>query len=213
MRTVLYVDCCIRREQSRTKRLADAFLSALPSDCRVEHLDLMAEDLSYFKDSYFAQREQLLAADERDHPRFRYAHQFAEADLIVMAAPFWDLAFPALLKVYIEQVSVDGITFGSTEAGLRGLCRASKLVFLTTRGGFYTGDAMEMGGRYLRHRRLYLHRRRRHGRCRLRRRSLPRRSHAESKSTGSQSLSRSCLRCVLVRALGSPSGRAVTAGD
>ena len=77
MRTVLYVDCCIRREQSRTKRLADAFLSALPSDCRVEHLDLMAEDLSYFKDSYFAQREQLLAAGERDHPRFRYAHQFA----------------------------------------------------------------------------------------------------------------------------------------
>lgn len=149
MRTVLYVDCCIRREQSRTKRLADAFLSALPADCRVEHLDLMAEDLSYFKDSYFAQREQLLAAGKRDHPRFRYAHQFAEADLIVMAAPFWDLAFPALLKVYIEQVSVDGITFGSTEAGLRGLCRASKLVFLTTRGGFYTGDAMEMGGRYL----------------------------------------------------------------
>ena len=149
MRTVLYVDCCIRREQSRTKRLADAFLSALPADCRVEYLDLMAEDLSYFKESYFAQREQLLAAGERDHPRFRYAHQFAEADLIVMAAPFWDLAFPALLKVYIEQVSVDGITFGSTEAGLRGLCRASKFVFLTTRGGFYTGDAMEMGGRYL----------------------------------------------------------------
>ena len=149
MRTVLYVDCCIRREQSRTKRLADAFLSALPSDCRVEHLDLMAEDLSYFKDSYFAQREQLLAADERDHPRFRYAHQFAEADLIVMAAPFWDLSFPALLKVYIEQVSVDGITFGSTEEGLKGLCRASHLVFLTTRGGFYTGDTMEMGSRYL----------------------------------------------------------------
>ena len=149
MRTVLYVDCCIRRENSRTKCLADAFLSALPADCRVEHLDLMAEDLSYFKESYFAQREQLLAAGERDHPRFRYAHQFAEADLIVMAAPFWDLAFPALLKVYIEQVSVDGITFGSTEAGLQGLCRASHLVFLTTRGGFYTGDAMEMGSRYL----------------------------------------------------------------
>lgn len=149
MRNVLYVDCCIRRENSRTKCLADAFLSALPADCRVEHLDLMAEDLSYFKESYFAQREQLLAAGERDHPRFRYAHQFAEADLIVMAAPFWDLAFPALLKVYIEQVSVDGITFGSTEAGLQGLCRASHLVFLTTRGGFYTGDAMEMGSRYL----------------------------------------------------------------
>ena len=149
MKNVLFVDCCIRGEASRTKKLADAFLSALPADCRVTRLDLMAEDLSYFKDGYFTQREQLLAAGERDHPRFRYAHQFAQADRIVIAAPFWDLSFPALLKVYIEQVSVDGITFGSTESGLQGLCRASQLVFLTTRGGFYTGDAMEMGSRYL----------------------------------------------------------------
>lgn len=149
MKNVLFVDCCIRGEASRTKMLADAFLSALPADCRVTRLDLMAEELSYFKDGYFAQREQLLAAGERDHPRFRYAHQFAQADRIVIAAPFWDLSFPALLKVYIEQVSVDGITFGSTESGLQGLCRALQLVFLTTRGGFYTGDAMEMGSRYL----------------------------------------------------------------
>ena len=89
MKNVLFVDCCIRGEASRTKKLADAFLSALPADCRVTRLDLMAEELSYFKDGYFAQREQLLAAGERDHPRFRYAHQFAQADRIVIAAPFW----------------------------------------------------------------------------------------------------------------------------
>ena len=149
MKNVLFVDCCIRREASNTRKLAKAFLSALPSDCAVTRLDLMAEDLSYFKDSYFDQREALLAENRRDHPRFRYAHQFAQADRIVIAAPFWDLSFPALLKVYIEQVSVDGITFGSTEEGLKGLCRASHMIFLTTRGGFYTGDAMEMGSRYL----------------------------------------------------------------
>jgi len=149
MKTVLFVDCCIRREASNTKKLAEAFLAALPSDCAVTRLDLMAENLSYFKDSYFDQREALLAENRRDHPRFRYAHQFAQADRIVIAAPFWDLSFPALLKVYIEQVSVDGITFGSTEEGLKGLCRASHMIFLTTRGGFYTGDAMEMGSRYL----------------------------------------------------------------
>ena len=99
MKNVLFADCCIRGEASRTKKLADAFLSALPADCRVTRLDLMAEELSYFKDGYFAQREQLLAAGERDHPRFRYAHQFAQADRIVIAAPFWDLSFPALLQV------------------------------------------------------------------------------------------------------------------
>ena len=149
MKNVLFVDCCIRRGDSQTKRLADAFLAALPENCAVTRLDLMAEGLSYFKDSYFDQREALLAAGERNHPRFRYAHQFAEADEIIIAAPFWDLSFPALLKVYIEQVSVDGITFGSTPDGLCGLCKARHLVYLTTRGGFYTGDAMEMGSRYL----------------------------------------------------------------
>ncbi len=56
MKNVLFVDCCIRGEASRTKKLADAFLSALPADCRVTRLDLMAEELSYFKDGYFAQR-------------------------------------------------------------------------------------------------------------------------------------------------------------
>ena len=56
MKNVLFVDCCIRREASNTKKLAEAFLSALPSDCAVTRLDLMAEDISYFKDSYFDQR-------------------------------------------------------------------------------------------------------------------------------------------------------------
>ena len=98
MKNVLFVDCCIRREASNTKKLAEAFLSALPSDCAVTWLDLMAENLSYFKDSYFDQREALLEENRRDHPRFRYAHQFAQADLIVIAAPFWDLSFPALLR-------------------------------------------------------------------------------------------------------------------
>lgn len=149
MRNVLFVDCCIRREQSRTRRLAEAFLAALPPDCHVTHLDLMEQALPYFSDSYFQQRERLLAAGTREHPRFRYAREFAAADLIVIAAPFWDLSFPALLKVYIEQVSVDGITFGSTANGLAGLCRASQLVFLTTRGGFYTDNEQEMGSRYL----------------------------------------------------------------
>ena len=51
MKNVLFVDCCIRREASNTRKLAKAFLSALPSDCAVTRLDLMAEDLSYFKDS------------------------------------------------------------------------------------------------------------------------------------------------------------------
>ncbi len=149
MRKALIVDCCIRGSESRTSKLLSAFLEALPADVETDVLRLDEENLSCLTGAYFEQRQRLLAEGKLDHPRFRYAHQLAEADLVCIAAPFWDLSFPALLKVYIEQVSVDGITFGSVHGGLKGLCRGSDLVFLTTRGGIYTGDPMEMGSRYL----------------------------------------------------------------
>ena len=149
MRKLLLIDCCIRKEESRTRRLMEAFLGAVPEDCEVERLVLTEENLAPLTGDFFAQRQRLLENRDYSHPRFRYAKQFAQADLVVIAAPFWDLAFPALLKIYIEQVSLDGITFGANETGLVGLCRGTDMVFLTARGGFYTGDALEMGSRYL----------------------------------------------------------------
>lgn len=151
MKKVLFVDCCIRREGSRSKKLAEYFLAELKKtrEYEVETLCLMDENLSYFADGFFWQREALLEKNERQHPRFRYAHQFAAADKIVIAAPFWDLSFPALLKVYIENICVDGITFHTDEHGLKGLCKADHMVYLTARGGIYTDSDMEMGSAYL----------------------------------------------------------------
>ena len=143
MKKALYVDCCIRGSESRTARLAEAFLAALPEEYAVTHLNLMQEGLQPLTGDFFHGRQELLTAGDRSHPRFRYAYQIAEADLIVMAAPFWDMSFPSLLKIYIENTAVDGITFRGGENGLEGMCRAKQLVFLTTRGGFYA-DAPEL---------------------------------------------------------------------
>ena len=151
MKKVLFVDCCIRREDSRSKQLADHFIGEImkTGEYEVETLCLMDENLSYFSEGFFLQREKLLAEGNLSHPRFRYAHQFAEADKIVIAAPFWDLSFPALLKVYIENLCVDSITFHTDEHGLHGLCKADHMVFLTARGAFYTDTPLEQGSRYL----------------------------------------------------------------
>ena len=43
MKTLLYVDCCIRREQSRTRKLAESFLGNLPKGWQVEKVVLMDE--------------------------------------------------------------------------------------------------------------------------------------------------------------------------
>lgn len=73
MKRLLYVDCCIRGQASRTRRLAEAFLDALPQDWVVEPLELAAEGLQYFSGPFFQQRQDLLDAGNRTHPRFRYA--------------------------------------------------------------------------------------------------------------------------------------------
>ena len=149
MKTLLFVDCCIRREASRTRKLAEAFLDNLPKGWRVETVTLMDEPLLPLMEGGFAQREELLQKGDLHHRRFDYAWQFQKADAILIAAPFYDLSIPALLKVYIENVSVDGITFLCDEQGMRGNCRARSMTFLTSRGGFYDDSPDEMGSRYM----------------------------------------------------------------
>ena len=151
---LLYIDCCIRGDESRTRRLADAFLSALEQrdEFEIERLFLTEEALFPLFGDFFLKREKLLEQGRLDHPRFSYAHQFAKADRLVVAAPFWDLSVPALLKIYIENISVQDITFGcDTDRGLLyGMCEAEKLLFLTTRGGAYENSPIETGIPFMR---------------------------------------------------------------
>ena len=152
MTRALYIDCCIRGEQSRTKKLAEAFLATYGAreDVFIDRLTLMDEPLIPFSNGFFWQREGLLERGELDHPRFRYAHQFQQTERVIIAAPFWDLSFPALLKVYIENLCVQGITFDCDEQnGCFGVCRAEKMLFLTTRGGALEGSALDNGTKYL----------------------------------------------------------------
>jgi FMN-dependent NADH-azoreductase len=77
---------------------------------------------------------------------FDLARQFAAAEEIVIAAPFWDLSFPAALKQYFEQINVPGVTFRYNAAGVpEGLCRAGTLTYLTTAGGDYFPEEYGFG--------------------------------------------------------------------
>ena len=147
MKTALFVDCCLRKE-SRTKMLADAFFEELKG-YEIKHLKLENENLKPLVGDFLDSRQALLDKGDLNNERFKYAHEFKNADLVVIAAPFWDLSFPALLKIYIENISVDGITFTSSEKGLEGLCKANNLVYLTTRGGIYKNDPLEQATPYL----------------------------------------------------------------
>ncbi len=151
-KNILVIDACVRREESRTKEMMDTAVSVLKElhpDWNFEILNLMELDLKYWTTDTLKQRDALLAKKEYDHPLFKYGNQFREADGLIVAAPFWDLSVPAVLKVYIENVSADKITFASSPEGLYGLCHGKWMMFLTTRGGNWAGSDMEQGSPYM----------------------------------------------------------------
>jgi len=142
--------------ESRTFRISESFITAYreanPGD-QIITRNLYDEEVKPIT------AEQLRArSDPKDdgalkHPVYQYAYEFKAADKIVIAAPMWNLSFPAILKCYLDYIMAVGITFQYTEKGPVGLCQGKKAVHIVTRGGMYSegpAAALEMGDKYLR---------------------------------------------------------------
>ena len=140
---LLFINACVRKN-SRTERLARFLLEKLNesfTEIRLEDIRFPVTD-----ENYLTRRDRLIDAGDLKNPLFTLANQFAEADRIVIAAPYWDLSFPAALKQYFEHVNVRGITFTYTPEGIpRGLCRAKKIYYVMTAGGSYAPEEFGYG--------------------------------------------------------------------
>ena len=149
---LLYINCCISvHAASRTKKLAETFLTvwkACHPEDTVETVDLANRPVPPLDQPVLYAREAAVAAEHWDDPLLALSRQFAGADRIVLAAPFWEMSFPAALQAYLERISVTGITFRYTPQGSEGLCRAEKMLYLTTAGGPIEG--LNYGSDYLR---------------------------------------------------------------
>lgn len=103
----------------------------------VEEANLADLDLAPYSAADADYRSDRQHAGSFDDPVFALARQFAAADEIVIGAPYWDLSFPAALKVYIEHVCACGVTFHYSEEGETvGDCKARRIVYIASCGGF-----------------------------------------------------------------------------
>ena len=133
MKKILFINTCVRKE-SRTYRLAQRLLEKLEGE--ITEIGPELNGLRPLSEDSLSRRDELTARGELSAPELCAAREFAAADVIVIAAPYWDLTFPALLKIYLENVTVCGVTFRYTPEGIpKGLCRAEKLYYVTTSGG------------------------------------------------------------------------------
>ncbi len=138
MKKIIFLNCCMR-ENSRTKRLATVYLDKIKNqqDIQITEISVSCLNISPLTTESLAKRENDIVSGCLNSYECKLARDFADADEIIIAAPYWDSSFPSVLKVYIEQISIKGITF---ECGNDGnpikKCRAKKLVYITTSGGF-----------------------------------------------------------------------------
>ncbi len=132
---ILLVNSCVRGNNSSTLKFCRAFISKKRlSD--VTQLDLIDLNLKPFDEQMLNKRNLLIEDGDYSDRMFDLAKQFKDADKIIIAAPFWDLSFPSLLKVYFEHISVTGLTFGYTNKGPVGFCKADEMLYFSTCGGF-----------------------------------------------------------------------------
>lgn len=146
MQKLILIDACMRDGESRTRRILEPLMSELGKSYEIETVVLDGED-------YQAVGRRVLAERGEGHVPETIAEQarrLAAADRIVIAAPFWDMSFPAILKVFIENMSLFNITFKDNGTYFEGLCRCEKVLYITTRGmNVKTGEPMEGATPYI----------------------------------------------------------------
>lgn len=131
---VLYINACVRSE-SRTDKIARHLLSKLGE---FKEVKLREEKLLPLSEERLNKRTAYIEKADYTDEMFKYAKDFSSADVIVIAAPYWDLSFPSCLKVYLENIYVTGLVSRYGEDGRPvGLCRAKMLYYVTTAGGPY----------------------------------------------------------------------------
>ena len=127
---ILFINACARTN-SRTMVLAQEVLKNLEGD--IKELKLFDMDLKPLDEERISTR-----LTEPKHQVL--AKEFAESEIILIAAPIWDMSFPAILKIYIENITITGITFKYTSDGPMGLCKAKQVYYVSTCGGNYVMD-------------------------------------------------------------------------
>ena len=140
---ILFINACVRK-QSRTIRLAKKLLNTF--DGEIKEVKLEEIKFPTVNEEFLNQRDFLIRENRFDDSMFDLGRDFAAADTIVIAAPYYDLSFPAMLKQYFEQINVVGLTFMYTEAGVpKSLCKAKDLYYITTAGGPIVSDDFGFG--------------------------------------------------------------------
>lgn len=130
---ILFINAAFR-EGSRTLRLAEYYLEKQEKE--VSYVELGDCCLQPLNRESLEIYNKAVAEHNFEADMFEPAKEFAVAEEIVIAAPFYNYSIPAVLHTYLELVCSQGVTFDmGADGGYYSLCKAKKLTYITTAGG------------------------------------------------------------------------------
>lgn len=139
-------------EESVSKQLATHFFAHIVEkipDVELNNVDLYQDKppfLSYegfraawmpvFQDEYELSKEEEMALT---YSR-RHADLFNAADILVLTMPMWNFSVPAIMKAWMDQILLPGVSFDMLADGPHPLHKVQKLIMLVASGGVYKED-------------------------------------------------------------------------
>ena len=139
-RRLLLVNSCINRTSSRTLSLARRVASHYPNH-DIDEIVLEEMNLRPLDSNTVNLRNRLSETGNFDDKIFDLAHRFADADIVIIATPYWEDCFSSMTKIFMEYAGAVGVAFRYSEKGAPiGLCKAERLYYVTTRGGYISDD-------------------------------------------------------------------------
>ena len=146
MKKLVVINACVRQADSRTLRIAEPIIEALGKRYSIKRYDLPEMEIVPLTPDLYAERAVGVVPEWTKEA----AQAIADADIILIAAPFWDMSFPAVLKCFFEQTSLFDITFTDSGQTCVGLCKSPRVLYITTRGmDIETGSPLEQATPYI----------------------------------------------------------------
>jgi len=149
MSKILVIQASPRKERSRSRKVADAFIETYRQsnpDDEIVTIDLFEKNLPPF-DGLTVQAKYTILHGQQHSPAEAEAwrpveeliDEFTSADKYVLATPMWNFALPYRLKHYIDLLVQPTYTFSySPEKGYAGLVTGRPIVVIHASGGDYS---------------------------------------------------------------------------
>lgn len=158
---LLHIDSSILGAYSTSRQLTADIVAAWTKNhpnTQVEYLDVVANTPTHFNGNSVGvkgvpQAEPTEAQRAENAESEKLVSQFLAADVIVVAAPFYNFGIPSQLKAWIDRLAQPGRTFTYTEKGPTGLATGKTVIIASTRGGVYSTSE---GGRAMDHQEAFL---------------------------------------------------------